>query len=406
MERLQNCWANISWNQDSAGFDINSVLHRVMKDDSNDPEELETMATRGISLSAPSSSDKTSDPCLLNLTCQPSFDIVAIVTISEAKHTEVYSSGSDYCGTVRGQRLNMDENDANRADVLYKGEWTFQNPVKECSVKFLSLKDKQQMWLYYVKVVLEQSTEPQSSLSTSGVLPSQHSIDMSQVRHLLDSMNQDTDEKTEKLMSSIEDYQKNQSAMYEDIHSLMKDSMTSPAATVGGTTSKTSEAIGMLGMLSKLSLLQNTQTQQAASSNFPPIPGSMAIPDHGNDSDNAAMFSMLKNVCCEVTKMRENSKQKEDRQELADTENRKEGLNDANSIGKETGLSSSETPGDVILQIEERLMQKIEEAEQRIVNRVERRLTELQTHLDTRLDGIMAILCDRTISNTSDLPVD
>ncbi|XP_070539999.1 ATPase PAAT-like [Ptychodera flava] len=396
MERLQNCWASISWKEDSAGIDINSILQRDIQDTCDQTEDLFTIATRGVNLSAPDA--EKLEPCILQLSCQQNFHIITVSTVSDAKHTEVYNNNNEYSGTVRGQSFTSDNDDPNRADVLYRGEWTFEKPVNQCAVKFLSLKDKCRMKLYHIKVVLEQLKEQEAKRGV-GILPSQPTVDMSQVRLLLGSMNQDTDEKTQQLMSSIEEYQKNKSAMYEDIQGLMQGSVASQSTKESSNAA--SSALGMLSMFSKLSALQGKQTPTMN------MPAPMAMPETNSDSDNrAAMFSMMKNICGEVTRMRADIREEEMRKEEEGNEKNKESLNVERTV-RDNNMPDERTE-DWLSQMEDRayLMQRIDEAEKRIMDRVESGLAALQSHFDERLDALLLMLTQKFNTNSAELPVD
>ncbi|XP_006820373.1 ATPase PAAT-like [Saccoglossus kowalevskii] len=374
MERLQNCWASVSWTQETSGFDVNAILSHVMANELQGDQDVISTTTGGVHLSSPvtrGSADAAPEPCLLELSCQQHLCMVSVVVISEARHIECYSN-EEYCGTARGSKIDI-ESDQNSPDVLYQCDWKFEKPVKSCTMKFLSLRDKYQMWLHHVRLTLDESRHV--DINDSGL--NKPSIDMSEVRRMLGSMNQQVDDKAQRLMTSVEDYQKNQSAMLGGIQSLTRDS--TPANAGDNTT-------GMLGMLS---MLNNLSTLQIA----PRTTNAVDVNDTSGSADQNAMYSMLKNVCSEVTIRRKNQEDSKEMMEKSTDETFEK--NERPTLDSHVVA----TQQDIIL--EERLTEKINQAEERILKSVERQISALQIHIDNRLDTILAML-----TNKNEIPVD
>lgn len=95
--------------------------------------------------------------CQIYLFCNDSHQMGSVSILSEARVIEVYGYRGEYLSTLKNEL--MEEVDGMS---VFRGDLTLERPLKECCLKFLPLKSKESMWLYGIKVVVQQKARPET----------------------------------------------------------------------------------------------------------------------------------------------------------------------------------------------------------------------------------------------------
>lgn len=84
------------------------------------------------------------------------FSVCRVVVVSEARMVEVYGDCGEYCTTCKGDYIDEFEGCA-----VYKADASLQLPTQEVLLKFAGLKDKHQMWIYGICLLVKQTDKVQ-----------------------------------------------------------------------------------------------------------------------------------------------------------------------------------------------------------------------------------------------------
>lgn len=145
-----------------------AIVH--FEDDENIDLEDAISAENCVQLEAPIDDDITGNyivpACQVFLFCSENHQINSISTLSEARIIEVYGYHGEYLNTMKNEL--MEEVDGLS---VFRGDLNLERPIKECCLKFIPLKTKESMWLYGIKIVLQQRGRPNPSSMFPAKIP-------------------------------------------------------------------------------------------------------------------------------------------------------------------------------------------------------------------------------------------
>lgn len=153
-----------------------------------------------VQLEAPLEDDVTGNyivpSCQIFLFCNDSHQMGSVSILSEARVIEVYGYHGEYLSTLKNEL--MEEVDGMS---VFRGDLTLVRPLKECCLKFIPLKSKESMWLYGIKVMVQQTTKPE--------LPSMFptSMPLKEVEERLQASGTQISDKAEALKKMVELFQ-------------------------------------------------------------------------------------------------------------------------------------------------------------------------------------------------------
>lgn len=152
-----------------------------------------------VQLEAPLEDDVTGNyivpSCQIFLFCNDSHQMGSVSILSEARVIEVYGYHGEYLSTLKNEL--MEEVDGMS---VFRGDLTLGRPLKECCLKFIPLKSKESMWLYGIKVMVQQTrAEPLSIFPTS--------MPLKEVEERLQASGTQISEKAEALKKLMELFQ-------------------------------------------------------------------------------------------------------------------------------------------------------------------------------------------------------
>lgn len=202
-----------SWVCQTEGQCLSDVLLFV---DIKDNEDLSHTHNQNCSvvpvlLSQP----EDSAPCLLSLKCRlsgaPSV-IKRVVLVSQARTVEVYDQNGEYCGTVRGEREDTQDNHSSDSEPFYRKELVLNYPAASCEVKLLSLGGRRCVQVLSITVGL------QTVCSSASVNPG---IDMQQVQSMMQEMGTTLSPGAQNLMEMVHFQQQNQTSSLGSLFPLL-----------------------------------------------------------------------------------------------------------------------------------------------------------------------------------------
>lgn len=313
-------------------------------------------------------------PVTVVLRCENNVNITSIVVVSNARHMEVYDDRGEYTCTVRGEKLTEVESQA----VTYKKVSPFEKSLSSCSLKFLSLAEKKCLKL--LRLVVTVSRVAQDEL----ILPKKQ-IDMVKVRELLSDMSHPIPENVEHLMQTVEQYQENQSSVWNDIQQRAQDS-ASRNSSVG-------PMAGMLSALSRASELSRMSSphSEGLSTDSNALTEAMSkmmtsfSGRHGNppSADNE-LYSSLLGICKNVSQMRQN--------ETRRTKNDESEKSEKEASGTEKHGPSINGTERLAEMLQETMVTQLQEMEERMMRSLEKRLDGFEKLLELRLNRMEVIV--------------
>ncbi|XP_063963647.1 uncharacterized protein LOC129273602 [Lytechinus pictus] len=361
---------NPTWNTQGP-YDIHVCLNCNFENEENGSQD-ETRSSGSVIIL--SNSDQSSPkPCMLQISCKPGAELLAISVVSNARHAEVNDNTDGYLSTARGQRLEPEAREGDDDDVMYKKEIKLDRSYNSVKLKFVSLADKNLLHLHHIKLTLTRSNG-----SRETPLQDRHgNINMDHVRGLLASQ-QPISDKAESLMNTIEQYQKNQSSVVQDLQ----------AAVVGAAANQKSASsdLGMMGQMASLLSgfsRSGAQGQMAAS---PDVMLKMMSSFEGGGGDSPgkeSMYGALKMMCRGVTNMRlqeeedANNKDKQDKEKCDEEEKNDEPSASQTSLGNH-------------------LESFLADMEAKMMSRLDAKLDAIQTHFDLRFNKLETMLSELT----------
>ncbi|XP_064466288.1 uncharacterized protein LOC135377644 [Ornithodoros turicata] len=178
---------------------VSDAIVHFENDESIDLEDA-ISAENCVQLEAPMDDDIAGNyivpACQIFLFCIESRQISSISILSEARVIEVYGYHGEYLSTMKNEL--MEEVDGLS---VFRGDLNLERPVKECCLKFMPLKSKESMWLYGIKIVLQQK----GRTTLPGMFPP--NIPMKEVEERLNSSHTQISDKAEAFKKLMETFQ-------------------------------------------------------------------------------------------------------------------------------------------------------------------------------------------------------
>lgn len=212
-----------------------------------------------VQLEAPVNDDVTGNyivpACQVFLFCGDTHQIGSVSILSEARVIEVYGYHGEYLSTLKNEL--MEEVDGMS---VFRGDLTFSRPLKECCLKFIPLKSKDCMWLYGIKVVVQEKPRP----DTLHLFPT--TMPLKDVEERLEASGAQLSEKAENLKRMME--------LFQGSNSLLSAAAMSPvlagfSALPRGTPQQVPDGMTQLCSLFQNTNLKSPQVQQAPAKQVP-----------------------------------------------------------------------------------------------------------------------------------------
>ncbi|XP_065282787.1 uncharacterized protein [Dermacentor albipictus] len=170
------------------------------EDNENIDLEDAISAENCVQLEAPVDDDVTGNyivpACQVFLFCGETHQMSSVSILSEARVIEVYGYHGEYLSTLKNEL--MEEVDGMS---VFRGDLKLTRPLKECCLKFIPLKSKDSMWLYGIKVVVQEKPRP----DTLQLFPT--SMPLKDVEERLEASGAQLSEKAESLKRMMELFQ-------------------------------------------------------------------------------------------------------------------------------------------------------------------------------------------------------
>ncbi|XP_037555251.1 uncharacterized protein LOC119431877 isoform X1 [Dermacentor silvarum] len=170
------------------------------EDNENIDLEDAISAENCVQLEAPVDDDVTGNyivpACQVFLFCGETHQMSSVSILSEARVIEVYGYHGEYLSTLKNEL--MEEVDGMS---VFRGDLNLTRPLKECCLKFIPLKSKDSMWLYGIKVVVQEKPRP----DTLQLFPT--SMPLKDVEERLEASGAQLSEKAESLKRMMELFQ-------------------------------------------------------------------------------------------------------------------------------------------------------------------------------------------------------
>lgn len=170
------------------------------EDNENIDLEDAISAENCVQLEAPVADDVTGNyivpACQVFLFCGETHQMSSVSILSEARVIEVYGYHGEYLSTLKNEL--MEEVDGMS---VFRGDLNLTRPLKECCLKFIPMKSKDSMWLYGIKVVVQEKPRP----DTLQLFPT--SMPLKDVEERLEASGAQLSEKAESLKRMMELFQ-------------------------------------------------------------------------------------------------------------------------------------------------------------------------------------------------------
>lgn len=170
------------------------------EDNENIDLEDAISAENCVQLEAPVADDVTGNyivpACQVFLFCGDTHQMSSVSILSEARVIEVYGYHGEYLSTLKNEL--MEEVDGMS---VFRGDLNLARPLKECCLKFIPMKSKDSMWLYGIKVVVQEKPRP----DTLQLFPT--SMPLKDVEERLEASGAQLSEKAESLKRMMELFQ-------------------------------------------------------------------------------------------------------------------------------------------------------------------------------------------------------
>ncbi|XP_027776062.1 ATPase PAAT-like [Marmota flaviventris] len=347
-------------------------------------------------------------PCFLDLRCDPGAgeEILAVGVLSSARNMEVYV-GEEYCGTGRGQGARtVPEGSEQENIIFYKKHLKLETSTYACKIKLLSFGEKQ--CVFISKVVVHMKPVSGNSSPSSPALGSR--IDLDKVQTIMESMGSKLSPGAQQLMNMVRFQQQNCIPIGEQLQSVLgttgyKHMIALQPSSTSGALDKSSST--PFPFRTELTSANRTETLQAFidKSTRPPGEGNTTSRDRcktvpqnhsllENDLKNAVssflpkkasdgslpsseLLPFLQNLCSQVNHLRvgHNAKWQEN------VSKPREGI---------VGVAVEEQP--ICSYLEKILSKNMELMEKKLVDYIDRRILQLQEHIDDKITLLMDFL--------------
>lgn len=342
------------------------------------------------------------EACTVTLTCKPQYhvSICGLHVYSQAGLMEIYDASEGYLKTVRGQRVRMmgDDEGGEETEVVFR----CRSSLDTCyglTIKFPRLQGTSTLKLYKVVFILH--PEPEDEYSRNGGEIGQ--INMSKVRSYVTSLGDNLPEGARGLMQSMEEYQQNQRSSMSGLSNLLGQRPMSAGSPLG--------MMGLMSMFSQMGVKSSQLPNRPSHSQSNPSNLSQGAtgnrPSSSNSEESADVFSLLHNICDKVSGMREDEKRKakesdEARREENGTADEQPNL-DNTQMNSNNGNSVEEISSediDISVRPPNTLDTKLEALEQRLLNHIDLKISEMETRINSKLDNILHQLSRKSTTET------
>ncbi|XP_038130346.1 ATPase PAAT [Cyprinodon tularosa] len=193
-----------AWACQSQGGQLADVLLPVHLSNTEDDEDDLSQSDRDAdeATAVLLEQQEEGSPCILALSCSSSASISSLMVISEARTMEVYNQQEEYCGTVRGTKVQSLQWDRPDRGPFYRKQLLLQDPSAGCEAKLLSLAGRSSVLVCRVVVGLQEAAP--AAAGGPG-------IDLQQVQSLVEEMGTSLSPGAQNLMDMVRFQQKNQS---------------------------------------------------------------------------------------------------------------------------------------------------------------------------------------------------
>ncbi len=153
---------------------------------------------------------------------------------------------------MKGERQDNAEGDREMEFVSYVAHLAIDSPLPRCRLKFVSLAEKNQLTLVQLTVTSQRTERRPGGVGGRG-------IDMAKVREIMSTLPQPVPSNVQDLMTSVEQYQKNQASVLEDFQQAaatrLSSTLNDPRASLA------SNMAGIVSVFSKATMLQQQTAQ-------------------------------------------------------------------------------------------------------------------------------------------------
>ncbi|XP_041370705.1 ATPase PAAT-like [Gigantopelta aegis] len=359
---------------------IDYCVEQPGETDRNSESNVNALLLPGrLDLFSESSDGEHSSVCTLKLKCKPMYKVAikGLDIVSEARTLEIYDDIDGYLQSVKGVPIPGCEED----QMFYITSFEIKDSTTGIEIKFLSLGERLSFQIRQIRITLvQQETRPDRS-----------KLDMVRLKNHIAGLGSQVSDRAKSLFETMEQYQKNQQGVLGGVQNLL--SMTSMCS------DKESTMSGLAGLLSTFSHLKQQQKnplvdlasngtskeEDECNEKSDPskladnmLSGMMSGADSGDTVNSDDMYKFLQSVCGRVTKMREKTElENKEQDDLTNTEVLQ-------------GGTISTTIVDPAVMTE--LVNQLKVAEERIVRRVERRMTQMEDRINRKLDRILQAL--------------
>ncbi|XP_073684758.1 ATPase PAAT [Garra rufa] len=234
-------------------------------------------------------------PCVVTLLCTPhsASVISSLQVVSEARTIEVYSLSGEYCGTCRGEEVEISHTDGfENKRHFYRNHLVLENPVASCEVKLLSLGGRSSVAIAHMGVGLETLKDRQGGPSIDP------GIDLQRVQTMMEEMGTTLSPGAQNLMELVQCQQKNKADMLNGFIPLLMGGGALSCLSRGGGASSSAGTESGPNLPSGLEQLLSTNNQNQ-------VPGAMsALLSSERGTINPDLLPMLQSVCGQVTQLR------------------------------------------------------------------------------------------------------
>ncbi|XP_039093900.1 ATPase PAAT [Hyaena hyaena] len=355
---------------------------------------------------SPDSQDE--NPCFLYLRGDPNGgeEIVSIGILSSARNMEVYL-GEEYCGTSRGKNVCSDLDNSEHEIIFYKKYLQLESSSHACKIKLLSFGEKPYVFLSRVVVHMRQVSA--SSSTSSPALGSR--IDLQRVQTIVESMGSKLSPGAQQLMDMVRFQQQNCVPIGEQLQSILGNASYKRLADL-----QSSSASGAFDKSPPTPFPFRTgltsgnvmEDLKAHIDKSPQPPGggkttdlkeyktvsqshglfekdlrnavSSLLPKKASDSSsipNSDLLPFLQNLCSQVNHLC-----------VGRSTNWQENLTKTGE-----GIAGAVTEEQPVCSYLEKILTKtMDLMEKRLVDYIDRRIHELQEHIDTKMAPLMDVL--------------
>lgn len=336
--------ANSSW-PCSSQKQLSDVLSTTLDNKLNDTQWFQHDRNEAVCLERA----EEDSSCVVTLQCSPgsAAAISSLQVVSEARTIEVYSLSGEYCGTCRGEEVQISHTNGSEEERhFYRKNLILESPALSCEVKLLSLGGRSSVSVAHVCVGLETLKGRQGGPRVDP------GIDLQQVQAMMEEMGTTLSPGAQNLLELVQCQQKNKSDMLNGFIPLLMGGGALSCLSRGGGASSAEGVESGPNLPSGLEQLLSASNQNQ-------IPTAMsALLNSESATVSPDLLPMLQSVCGQVTQLR--------LEEATSPERKKNG----------------EREGHICCGGFEKILETVVEKR---MDEMERRLKE---HLDLRLDAL------------------